>query len=206
MQGMIPFTGDAKKVMELGLREALMIGHNYIGTEHLLLGLASDLAHETSGASILQESLVLADVKPEVIRLLSWPRGFGASVSPHESSMRPIDPEVWLPDLLQGLEDAVARLLGEERVDEAAELRSRRRTLVRAVAAAQAGLAEAGMPPSRAAGGKEGRNYDVQPLTGQSSTWPQQLERFVLLPYLLLVALVSLGAGIVVIAVLFSLK
>jgi ATP-dependent Clp protease ATP-binding subunit ClpC len=37
--GQIPFTPRAKKVMELGLREALALGHNYIGTDHLLLGL-----------------------------------------------------------------------------------------------------------------------------------------------------------------------
>jgi ATP-dependent Clp protease ATP-binding subunit ClpC len=40
--GQIPFTPDAKRVLELALREALTIGHNYIGTEHLLLGIARD--------------------------------------------------------------------------------------------------------------------------------------------------------------------
>jgi ATP-dependent Clp protease ATP-binding subunit ClpC len=35
----VPFTPRAKKVLELSLREALQLGHNYIGTEHLLLGL-----------------------------------------------------------------------------------------------------------------------------------------------------------------------
>jgi ATP-dependent Clp protease ATP-binding subunit ClpC len=38
--GQIPFTPEAKNVLELALREALSIGHNYIGTEHLLLGLS----------------------------------------------------------------------------------------------------------------------------------------------------------------------
>ncbi|MDK6486837.1 Clp protease N-terminal domain-containing protein, partial [Streptococcus agalactiae] len=37
--GHIPFTPRAKKVLELSLREALQLGHNYIGTEHILLGL-----------------------------------------------------------------------------------------------------------------------------------------------------------------------
>jgi ATP-dependent Clp protease ATP-binding subunit ClpC len=37
--GQIPFTARAKKVLELALREALSLGHDYIGTEHLLLGL-----------------------------------------------------------------------------------------------------------------------------------------------------------------------
>ena len=40
--GSPPFTPRAKKVMELSLREALQLGHNYIGTEHLLLGLVRD--------------------------------------------------------------------------------------------------------------------------------------------------------------------
>jgi ATP-dependent Clp protease ATP-binding subunit ClpA len=40
--GQIPFTPRAKKVLELSLREALSLGHNYIGTEHVLLGLARE--------------------------------------------------------------------------------------------------------------------------------------------------------------------
>ena len=40
--GHIPFTPRAKKVLELSLREALQLGHNYIGTEHLLLGILRD--------------------------------------------------------------------------------------------------------------------------------------------------------------------
>jgi ATP-dependent Clp protease ATP-binding subunit ClpC len=40
--GQIPFTPRAKKVLELALREALSLGHNYIGTEHILLGLARE--------------------------------------------------------------------------------------------------------------------------------------------------------------------
>jgi ATP-dependent Clp protease ATP-binding subunit ClpA len=40
--GHIPFRPEAKKVLELSLREALLLGHNYIGTEHILLGLLRD--------------------------------------------------------------------------------------------------------------------------------------------------------------------
>jgi len=47
--GQIPFTPRAKKVLELALREALSLGHNYIGTEHILLG----LLHEGKGAAAL---------------------------------------------------------------------------------------------------------------------------------------------------------
>jgi ATP-dependent Clp protease ATP-binding subunit ClpA len=45
--GHIPFEGPAKKALELSLREALRLGHNYIGTEHVLLG----LIHTEGGAA-----------------------------------------------------------------------------------------------------------------------------------------------------------
>jgi ATP-dependent Clp protease ATP-binding subunit ClpC len=38
-EGHLPFTARGKKVIELSLREALQLGHSYIGTEHILLGL-----------------------------------------------------------------------------------------------------------------------------------------------------------------------
>src|SRR5687767_7956601 len=47
----IPFTPRAKKVLELSLREALQLGHNYIGTEHILLGLVRE--GEGVGAQVL---------------------------------------------------------------------------------------------------------------------------------------------------------
>jgi len=70
--GQIPFTPRAKKVLELGLREAQALGHNYIGTEHLLLG----LAREDSGvaSSILLDLGADADrVRAEVGRMLGGP-------------------------------------------------------------------------------------------------------------------------------------
>jgi len=51
--GHIPFTPRAKKVLELSLREALQLGHNYIGTEHLLLGLLRE--GEGRAARVLKE-------------------------------------------------------------------------------------------------------------------------------------------------------
>ena len=42
VSGRIPFTRRARKVVELAVREALKLGHNYIGTEHLLLGVLED--------------------------------------------------------------------------------------------------------------------------------------------------------------------
>jgi len=51
--GHIPFTPRAKKVLELSLREALQLGHNYIGTEHILLGLVRE--GEGVAAQVLQK-------------------------------------------------------------------------------------------------------------------------------------------------------
>ena len=51
-RGHIPFTSRAKKVLELALREALQLGHNYIGTEHILLGLIRE--GEGVAAQVLQ--------------------------------------------------------------------------------------------------------------------------------------------------------
>ena len=53
VSGKIPFTPRAKKVLELALREALLFGHNYIGTEHLLLGLLDE--QESLGDSTLAD-------------------------------------------------------------------------------------------------------------------------------------------------------
>ena len=73
-QGQIPFTPRAKKVLELALREALALGHNYIGTEHILLGLVRE--SEGVAARILHDLEVDADrVRQEVMRVLAGPTG-----------------------------------------------------------------------------------------------------------------------------------
>lgn len=59
--GHIPFTPRAKKVMELALREALQLGHNYIGTEHLLLGVLRD--EGATAKRMLGEDLNLVRIK-----------------------------------------------------------------------------------------------------------------------------------------------
>jgi ATP-dependent Clp protease ATP-binding subunit ClpC len=67
---MMPFTPRAKKVLELALREALSLGHNYIGTEHVLLGLVRE--EKSVGTRILFDFGVDAEtVRSEVIRMLS---------------------------------------------------------------------------------------------------------------------------------------
>ncbi len=72
--GQIPFTPRAKKVLELALREALSLGHNYIGTEHILLGLVRE--NEGVAARILLDFDADSEkIRNEVIRMLSGPGG-----------------------------------------------------------------------------------------------------------------------------------
>jgi ATP-dependent Clp protease ATP-binding subunit ClpC len=79
--GHIPFTPRAKKVLELSLREALQLGHNYIGTEHILLGLIRE--GEGVAAQVLQKlGADLNRVRQTVIQLLSgYTAGKGEQVS-----------------------------------------------------------------------------------------------------------------------------
>src|SRR3989454_11249476 len=74
--GHIPFTPRAKKVLELSLREALQLGHNYIGAEHILLGLIRE--GEGVAAQVLQKlGADLTRVRQQVIQLLSGHIGKG---------------------------------------------------------------------------------------------------------------------------------
>ncbi len=88
--GHIPFTPRAKKVLELSLREALQLGHNYIGTEHILLGLIRE------GEGVAAQVLVklgadLNKVRQQVIQLLSGyqgkePAAAGVASGPQEGT------------------------------------------------------------------------------------------------------------------------
>ncbi len=85
--GHIPFTPRAKKVLELSLREALQLGHNYIGTEHILLGLIRE------GEGVAAQVLVklgadLSRVRQQVIQLLSGYQGPAGSGGESGSSSR----------------------------------------------------------------------------------------------------------------------
>src|ERR687893_4980 len=72
--GQAPFTPRSKKVLELALREALQLGHNYIGTEHILLGLVRE--SEGVAARVLSNLDVDPDkVRREVVRMLGGGRG-----------------------------------------------------------------------------------------------------------------------------------
>ena len=92
--GQIPFTPRAKKVLELALREALSLGHNYIGTEHILLGLVRE--NEGVAARILLDFDADAEkIRNEIIRMLSGPgrrqQGAGAPQGEKAKSSKLLD-------------------------------------------------------------------------------------------------------------------
>jgi ATP-dependent Clp protease ATP-binding subunit ClpC len=92
--GQIPFTPRAKKVLELALREALSLGHNYIGTEHILLGLVRE--NEGVAARILLDFDADAEkIRNEIIRMLSGPgrrqQGGGGAAGEKSKSSKLLD-------------------------------------------------------------------------------------------------------------------
>ena len=92
--GHIPFTPRAKKVLELSLREALQLGHSYIGTEHILLGLIRE--GEGVAAQVLQKlGADLNRVRQQVIQLLSGFQG-KESAATASASRRPLGAAVVL--------------------------------------------------------------------------------------------------------------
>ena len=105
--GHIPFTPRAKKVLELSLREALQLGHNYIGTEHILLGLIRE--GEGVAAQVLMKlGGDLNRVRQMVIQLL---QGHGAEARPKPRSTR----TGMVEDVLARLDSMDGRLAAIER-------------------------------------------------------------------------------------------
>ena len=98
--GSPPFTPRAKKVLELSLREALQLGHSYIGTEHMLLGLVRE--GEGVAAQVLQSlGADLPRVRQQVIQLLSGYQGkeaVGAGAPGSGTSDAPTDSLPWYPE------------------------------------------------------------------------------------------------------------
>lgn len=75
--GHIPFTPEAKKALELSLREAVHLGHQYVGTEHLLLGLIRE-ADGNAGRVLSELGADLDGTRAEVVRILDeYLRGQG---------------------------------------------------------------------------------------------------------------------------------
>jgi ATP-dependent Clp protease ATP-binding subunit ClpA len=158
--GQIPFTPDAKEVLEGALKEAVSLGHNYIGSEHILLGLVG--VENGVAVRLLHDHRVTPErVREEVIRALSGP---GA----------PFD----LSHLALALERAKVALIEAQRFEAAASLRNRQRELVQLAGEIQSELdrldPEFRPPPPRAADAARWQ-YEVKVLEGASDTWAQQL-------------------------------
>jgi len=85
--GSTPFTPRAKKVLELSYREALQLGHNYIGTEHMLLGLVRE-GEDVACQVLVSLGADLARVRQQVIQLLSGYRGGKESLPTGVSLLR----------------------------------------------------------------------------------------------------------------------
>ncbi len=83
----IPFTPRAKRVLELSLEEARQLGHNYIGTEHLLLGLIRE--GEGVAARVLENlNIDLAKVRTQVIRMLGETAEVGTGASTTKGNLK----------------------------------------------------------------------------------------------------------------------
>jgi ATP-dependent Clp protease ATP-binding subunit ClpA len=135
--GHIPFTPRAKKVLELSLRESQQLGHNYIGTEHILLGLIRE------GQGVAAQVLVklgadLSRVRQQVIQLLSGYAGGkeAAAQAGEQAGARTRLVRMTVPDDLRELEEQLAQARREkeaaidaEDFDQAAALRDKERQL-----------------------------------------------------------------------------
>jgi len=115
-EGQVPFTPRAKKVLELALRESLSLGHMYVDTEHLLLGLVRE------GEGVAARILVDFDADPEKIR--SQVIGMLRATAPQPSRQTAANSEAWqriaprwldgLGLVLNGLADEIRHELGRE--------------------------------------------------------------------------------------------
>jgi ATP-dependent Clp protease ATP-binding subunit ClpC len=126
--GHIPFTPRAKKVLELSLREALQLKHNYIGTEHILLGLLRE--GEGRGAQILAAKHPLDRIRGEVLTRIESPgareaHGVGRTPAAHDvlalaaelAGETPVGSHHILEAILQQPDSAAAKVLTDAGID-----------------------------------------------------------------------------------------
>lgn len=100
IDGQIPFTADSKKCLELALREALSLGHNYIGTEHILLGIVRQGWYGQSGE----------EVRRKTIKILSGPGTFRTPPKIKEANTTYISLSNRILDLANALQDIATEL------------------------------------------------------------------------------------------------
>jgi ATP-dependent Clp protease ATP-binding subunit ClpC len=132
--GHVPFTPRAKKVLELSLREAKQLGHNYIGTEHLLLGLIRE-GEGVAAQVLLTLSGDLSRVRQQVLQLLS---GYAGGV---QAAARTRLVRMAVPEDLREAEEQLSQVRREkeaaieaEELDRAGALRDHERQLAAQVA------------------------------------------------------------------------
>jgi ATP-dependent Clp protease ATP-binding subunit ClpA len=128
--GQIPFTPRAKKVLELSLREALSLGHNYIGTEHVLLGLVRE--DEGVAAVVLRDFGADAEtVRNAVIGSLSGPTQRVDPASVEARSFLPADAPPNVREQLERLRAEKEAAIAAQDFERAAQLRAEERRVAR---------------------------------------------------------------------------
>jgi ATP-dependent Clp protease ATP-binding subunit ClpC len=119
--GHIPFTPRAKKVLELSLRESINLGHNYIGTEHILLGLLRE-GDGVAAKVLVRLGADLNQVRREVIRLVSGKvsdEGIGGLAGAAEREFGTFDEIiVLLRDIARRVKRIEQRLAGDDAADD----------------------------------------------------------------------------------------
>jgi ATP-dependent Clp protease ATP-binding subunit ClpA len=128
--GHVPFTGRAKRVLELSLRESLQLGHRYIGTEHILLGLTR--VKESVGAKVMQNlGADLEEIRQHVTQLLGESGSTGQVSGSTGQVVEP--PPRFILELDERISQAVAgkdAALDEGDVERAFHFRSEERGLL----------------------------------------------------------------------------
>jgi ATP-dependent Clp protease ATP-binding subunit ClpA len=135
--GHIPFTPRAKKVLELSLREALELGHDYIGTEHILLGLLRE-GEGVAAQVLVKLGASLDRVRQVVVQLLS---GYTGEVVAEQEEVRTVLVRMTVPAELREAEEQLAQVRQEKQAaidrgdfEQAAGLRDKERRLLTHVA------------------------------------------------------------------------
>ena len=184
--GQIPFTPRAKKVLELSLREAMNLGHGYIGTEHVLLGLLRE--GEGVAVRILVELADREDIRSEVLNVLGGRPG--SSKEPYVPNSPPLAPEVAAE--IERVRTEKEEAIDAQEFDRAAALRDRERRLVRTARELERAWAGEPTPYARAADPE----YVPWPMT-TSTAMPRGLFTYGLLVGWLLFG-AALGVGVLI--------
>ena len=139
--GHIPFTPRAKKVLELSLREATQLNHDYIGTEHILLGLIRE-GEGVAAQVLFKVGASPARVRQQVIQLLGGSTGGEGAAEPAGARTRLV--RMTVPAELREAEEQLVQVRREKEaaidrgdVEQAAGLREKERRLLTHVAAQQ---------------------------------------------------------------------